>query len=101
MIFRRLRHRGPDWSGIHCHEDCYLAHQRLAIIDPTSGDQPLYNEDKTVVVTVCNQKWNQISILYFFMPIGVYFSILTYDMSVCSAFGDSYFFSDECSAFGN
>lgn len=49
----RLRHRGPDWSGLHCHEDCYLAHQRLAIIDPTSGDQPLYNEDKTVFVTVC------------------------------------------------
>ena len=48
----RLRHRGPDWSGLHCHEDCYLAHERLAIIDPTSGDQPLYNQDKTVVVTV-------------------------------------------------
>lgn len=50
----RLRHRGPDWSGLHCHGDCYLAHQRLAIVDPTSGDQPLYNEDKTVVVTVTN-----------------------------------------------
>lgn len=48
----RLRHRGPDWSGLHCHENCYLAHQRLAIVDPASGDQPLYNEDKTVVVTV-------------------------------------------------
>jgi asparagine synthase (glutamine-hydrolysing) len=52
QIFHRLRHRGPDWSGIHSFEDCYLAHQRLAIVDPTSGDQPLYNEDKTVVVTV-------------------------------------------------
>lgn len=49
----RLRHRGPDWSGLHCHDDCFLAHQRLAIVDPTSGDQPLYNEDKTVIVTVC------------------------------------------------
>lgn len=48
----RLRHRGPDWSGLHCHGDCYLAHQRLAIVDPASGDQPLYNEDKTIVVTV-------------------------------------------------
>ena len=48
----RLRHRGPDWSGLHCYEDCYLAHERLAIIDPISGDQPLYSEDKTVVVTV-------------------------------------------------
>ncbi|XP_037442929.1 asparagine synthetase [glutamine-hydrolyzing] 2-like [Triticum dicoccoides] len=51
-LSRRLRHRGPDWSGIHSFEDCYLAQQRLAIVDPTSGDQPLYNEDKTVVVTV-------------------------------------------------
>jgi len=51
-LSRRLRHRGPDWSGLHCHQDCYLAHQRLAIVDPTSGDQPLYNYDKTVIVTV-------------------------------------------------
>ncbi|VAH10837.1 unnamed protein product [Triticum turgidum subsp. durum] len=57
-IFHRLRHRGPDWSGIHSFEDCYLAHQRLAIVDPTSGDQPLYNEDKTVVVTVNGEIYN-------------------------------------------
>lgn len=57
----RLRHRGPDWSGLHCHGNCYLAHQRLAIVDPTSGDQPLYNEDKTVVVTVYS-----ITIVFFF-----------------------------------
>uniref|UniRef100_A0A6N2NA43 Glutamine amidotransferase type-2 domain-containing protein n=1 Tax=Salix viminalis TaxID=40686 RepID=A0A6N2NA43_SALVM len=54
-----LRHRGPDWSGLHCHEDCYLAHQRLAIVDPASGDQPLYNQDKTVVVTV-NEEYKPI-----------------------------------------
>ncbi|KAH9718683.1 Asparagine synthetase (glutamine-hydrolyzing) 2 [Citrus sinensis] len=57
-LSRRLRHRGPDWSGLHCHGDCYLAHQRLAIVDPTSGDQPLYNEDKTVVVTVNGEIYN-------------------------------------------
>ncbi|RVX23836.1 Asparagine synthetase [glutamine-hydrolyzing] 3 [Vitis vinifera] len=57
-LSRRLRHRGPDWSGLHCHQDCYLAHQRLAIVDPTSGDQPLYNEDKTVVVTVNGEIYN-------------------------------------------
>lgn len=50
----RLKHRGPDWSGLHQYGDCYLAHQRLAIVDPASGDQPLYNEDKTIVVTVQN-----------------------------------------------
>ncbi|CAH2073284.1 unnamed protein product, partial [Thlaspi arvense] len=57
-LSRRLRHRGPDWSGLHCYEDCYLAHERLAIVDPTSGDQPLYNEDKTVVVTVNGEIYN-------------------------------------------
>ncbi|KAJ6733566.1 ASPARAGINE SYNTHETASE [GLUTAMINE-HYDROLYZING] 3 [Salix koriyanagi] len=57
-LSRRLRHRGPDWSGLHCHEDCYLAHQRLAIVDPASGDQPLYNQDKTVVVTVNGEIYN-------------------------------------------
>uniref|UniRef100_A0A0D9WP35 Asparagine synthetase [glutamine-hydrolyzing] n=1 Tax=Leersia perrieri TaxID=77586 RepID=A0A0D9WP35_9ORYZ len=57
-LSRRLRHRGPDWSGIHCYQDCYLAHQRLAIVDPTSGDQPLYNEEKSVVVTVNGEIYN-------------------------------------------
>ncbi|OVA14194.1 Class II glutamine amidotransferase domain [Macleaya cordata] len=57
-LSRRLRHRGPDWSGLHCHQDCYLAHQRLAIVDPASGDQPLYNEDKTIVVTVNGEIYN-------------------------------------------
>ncbi|XP_061336602.1 asparagine synthetase [glutamine-hydrolyzing] 3 isoform X3 [Gastrolobium bilobum] len=57
-LSRRLRHRGPDWSGLHCHGDCYLAHQRLAIVDPTSGDQPLYNEDRTVIVTVNGEIYN-------------------------------------------
>ncbi|KAK4485938.1 hypothetical protein RD792_008589 [Penstemon davidsonii] len=57
-LSRRLRHRGPDWSGLHHHQDCYLSHQRLAIVDPTSGDQPLYNEDKTVVVTVNGEIYN-------------------------------------------
>uniref|UniRef100_A0A0D6QZ42 Asparagine synthetase [glutamine-hydrolyzing] n=1 Tax=Araucaria cunninghamii TaxID=56994 RepID=A0A0D6QZ42_ARACU len=57
-LSRRLRHRGPDWSGICQHGNCFLAHQRLAIVDPTSGDQPLYNEDKTIVVTVNGEIYN-------------------------------------------
>ena len=57
-LSHRLRHRGPDWSGLHCHENCFLAHQRLAIVDPTSGDQPLYNEDNTVIVTVNGEIYN-------------------------------------------
>ncbi|KAK7830425.1 asparagine synthetase [glutamine-hydrolyzing] 1 [Quercus suber] len=52
-VLFQLKHRGPDWSGLYQHGDCYLAHQRLAIIDPASGDQPLFNEDKSIVVTSC------------------------------------------------
>ncbi|KAE9463607.1 hypothetical protein C3L33_04485, partial [Rhododendron williamsianum] len=51
FLFYPLKHRGPDWSGIYHHGDYYLSHQRLAIVDPASGDQPLFNEDKTIVVT--------------------------------------------------
>uniref|UniRef100_Q9MB61 Asparagine synthetase [glutamine-hydrolyzing] n=1 Tax=Astragalus sinicus TaxID=47065 RepID=Q9MB61_ASTSI len=57
-LSRRLKHRGPDWSGLHQHGDCYLAHQRLAIVDPASGDQPLFNEDKSVIVTVNGEIYN-------------------------------------------
>ncbi|XP_018489381.2 asparagine synthetase [glutamine-hydrolyzing] isoform X1 [Raphanus sativus] len=53
-----LRHRGPDWSGIYQHGDNYLAHERLAIVDPDSGDQPLFNEDKTISVTVNGEIYN-------------------------------------------
>jgi asparagine synthase (glutamine-hydrolysing) len=57
-LSRRLKHRGPDWSGLYQHGDFFLAHQRLAIIDPASGDQPLFNEDKSVVVTVNGEIYN-------------------------------------------
>uniref|UniRef100_Q9FXL3 Asparagine synthetase [glutamine-hydrolyzing] n=1 Tax=Raphanus sativus TaxID=3726 RepID=Q9FXL3_RAPSA len=57
-LSRRLRHRGPDWSGIYQNGGNYLAHQRLAIIDPASGDQPLFNEDKSIVVTVNGEIYN-------------------------------------------
>ncbi|KAI3932321.1 hypothetical protein MKW98_025041 [Papaver atlanticum] len=57
-LSRRLKHRGPDWSGIHQYGNSFLAHQRLAIIDPTSGDQPLFNEDKSIAVTVNGEIYN-------------------------------------------
>uniref|UniRef100_A0A453DZT8 Asparagine synthetase [glutamine-hydrolyzing] n=1 Tax=Aegilops tauschii subsp. strangulata TaxID=200361 RepID=A0A453DZT8_AEGTS len=57
-LSRRLKHRGPDWSGLHQVADNYLCHQRLAIIDPASGDQPLYNEDKSVSVAVNGEIYN-------------------------------------------
>ncbi|XP_077239307.1 asparagine synthetase [glutamine-hydrolyzing]-like [Tasmannia lanceolata] len=57
-LSRRLKHRGPDWSGIYQHGGFFLAHQRLAIIDPASGDQPLFDEDKVIVVTVNGEIYN-------------------------------------------
>jgi hypothetical protein len=40
----------------------FLAHERLAIIDPASGDQPLFNEDKTIVVTVNGEIYNHLAL---------------------------------------
>lgn len=57
-LSRRQRHRGPDWSGMHQYGNNFLAHERLAIIDPASGDQPLYNSDKSIVVTVNGEIYN-------------------------------------------
>lgn len=59
-LSRRLRHRGPDWSGLFVGEKswCYLAHERLAIIDPASGDQPLYNGTKDIVVAANGEIYN-------------------------------------------
>lgn len=54
----RLRHRGPDWSGIYQNGNSFLAHERLAIIDPASGDQPLFNEASSIIVVVNGEIYN-------------------------------------------
>ena len=54
----RIRHRGPDWSGVYCSEHCTLAHERLAIVDPLSGGQPLYSPDKKTVLAVNGEIYN-------------------------------------------
>lgn len=61
-LSRRLRHRGPDWTGLYHEGHHFLAHERLAIVDPTSGDQPLYDEDKKIVVTVNGEIYNHESL---------------------------------------
>lgn len=53
-----LRHRGPDWSGIYDHTKAILAHERLAIVDPTSGKQPLFSEDKKLVLAANGEIYN-------------------------------------------
>ena len=40
---KKIRHRGPDWSGIYCGGSAILCHERLSIVDPQSGGQPLYS----------------------------------------------------------
>ncbi len=51
-------HRGPDESGIHIESNVGLGHRRLSIIDLSSGQQPLYNEDKSVVVVYNGEIYN-------------------------------------------
>ena len=55
---RRIRHRGPDWSGIFSTDTAVLAHERLAIVDPQSGSQPLYSNDGQVVLVVNGEIYN-------------------------------------------
>ncbi|OUS13304.1 asparagine synthase B, partial [Nonlabens dokdonensis] len=53
-----IRHRGPDWSGIYCGDKAILAHERLTIVDPQSGGQPLYSEDKSIILAVNGEIYN-------------------------------------------
>ena len=55
---QKLRHRGPDWSGIYCGESAILAHERLSIVDPESGRQPLYSPDGKQVLAVNGEIYN-------------------------------------------
>lgn len=55
---KKIRHRGPDWSGIFCDATVLLAHERLAIVDPQSGGQPLYSDDKNLVLAVNGEIYN-------------------------------------------
>jgi asparagine synthase (glutamine-hydrolysing) len=53
-----LVHRGPDDEGLHCDEHAALGMRRLAIIDVAGGDQPVYNEDRTVVAVLNGELYN-------------------------------------------
>ncbi|MCE1200277.1 MAG: asparagine synthetase B, partial [Marinilabiliales bacterium] len=55
---KKIRHRGPDWSGIYVGEKAIIAHERLAIVDPTSGKQPLYSKDGKLVLGVNGEIYN-------------------------------------------
>ena len=55
---KTVRHRGPDWSGIYVSENAILAHERLAIVDPKSGGQPLFSKDGKLVLAVNGEIYN-------------------------------------------
>jgi len=55
---QKIRHRGPDWSGIYCGKSAILAHERLSIVDPESGGQPLYSPDRQQILAVNGEIYN-------------------------------------------
>jgi asparagine synthase (glutamine-hydrolysing) len=55
---KRLRHRGPDWSGIYVSPRAILAHERLSIVDPQSGRQPLFSKDRKQILAVNGEIYN-------------------------------------------
>ena len=55
---KKIRHRGPDWSGIYSDEKSVMTHERLAIVDPASGKQPLFSEDKKLILAANGEIYN-------------------------------------------
>ena len=55
---RKIRHRGPDWSGIYSSENTILAHERLGIVDPLSGKQPIFSADKKRILAANGEIYN-------------------------------------------
>lgn len=55
---KKIRHRGPDWSGIYSNDKVIMAHERLAIVDPASGKQPLLSDDKNLVLAANGEIYN-------------------------------------------
>ena len=55
---KTIRHRGPDWSGIFDNQKAIMAHERLAIVDPASGKQPLYSPDGQLVLAANGEIYN-------------------------------------------
>ena len=58
QMSKRIRHRGPDWSGIYQGRTAILAHERLSIVDPASGGQPLKSPDGRLILTVNGEIYN-------------------------------------------
>jgi len=59
---KKIRHRGPDWSGIFNNDKSIMVHERLAIVDPTSGKQPLYSDDNNLVLAANGEIYNHLEL---------------------------------------
>ena len=59
---KKLRHRGPDWSGIYSKDNAILVHERLSIVDPISGKQPLYSENREQVLAINGEIYNHLDL---------------------------------------
>lgn len=59
---RLQRHRGPDWEGIYQGDHALVVHERLSIVDPSNGAQPLYNADKTQVLAANGEIYNHMQL---------------------------------------
>ncbi|MDT0295131.1 asparagine synthase B [Mesonia ostreae] len=59
---KKIRHRGPDWSGIFNNTKAIMAHERLAIVDPISGKQPFYSKDKNLVLAANGEIYNHLEL---------------------------------------
>lgn len=55
---KAIRHRGPDWSGIYSDDKVIMAHERLAIVDPASGKQPLLSDDRKLILAANGEIYN-------------------------------------------
>ena len=57
-LSQKQRHRGPDWSGVYQHPNALLVHERLAIVDPAGGAQPLLSGDGQLALAVNGEIYN-------------------------------------------
>ena len=55
---KKIRHRGPDWSGVYSDHKVIMTHERLAIVDPASGQQPLFSDDKKLILAANGEIYN-------------------------------------------
>ena len=59
---KKIRHRGPDWSGVYTGNNAILSHERLSIVDPLSGKQPLVSDDEKIILAANGEIYNHKSI---------------------------------------